>query len=99
MNRVFTFFAQDGKIDPADIGIDPVTDADTFASDFFGMVYFAAGIVCVVVIIAAGILYTTSGGDASKITKAKNALLYAIIGLVVILFAFVITQFILGRFT
>lgn len=99
MNRIFTFFAQNSKIDPADVGIDPVTDADKFASDFFNMVYFAAGIVCVIVIVAAGILYTTAGGDASKITKAKNALLYAVIGLVVVLMAFVITQFIIGRFT
>jgi hypothetical protein len=43
-------------------------------------------------------MYATSAGDSGRVTKAKNALTYAIIGLVVVLLAFTITQFITGRF-
>lgn len=62
------------------------------------MAYFVAGTVAVVVIIVAGIMYATSAGDAGRVTKAKNLITYAIAGLVVVLSAFVITSFVIGRF-
>lgn len=41
--------------------------------------------IAVIVIIYAGILFLTSGGDKGKITKARDALWYAVIGLAIIL--------------
>ena len=38
-------------------------------------------------IIIAGFLFVTSGGDPAKITKAKNIMLYTAIGLAIILFS------------
>lgn len=61
---------------------------------FLGGVYFIAGIIAVIVIIIAGITYVTSSGDPNKTTKAKNQILYAAIGIMVIVTAFVITNFI-----
>lgn len=61
-------------------------------------VYMWAGIICVIIIIVAGFLYATSSGNAANVKKAKDAILGAIVGLVVIMLAFVITQFIIGRF-
>jgi hypothetical protein len=52
----------------------------------------------VIVIIVAGYLYVTSSGDPSNVKRGKEALLGAVIGLVMILMAFSITQFVLGRF-
>ncbi|MNL79813.1 hypothetical protein D3C87_2065000 [compost metagenome] len=52
----------------------------------------------VIVIIIAGFIYTTSGGDAGAVKKAKNMVLYSVVGIVVIALAFVITQFVAGRF-
>jgi hypothetical protein len=49
-------------------------------------------------IIVAGIRYTTSGGDASSVTAAKNTLMYSIIGLVVAILAFAIVNFVLKAF-
>ena len=63
------------------------------------LTYFIAGIVAVIVIIVAGILYVTSSGDPAKVTKAKNTITYAVVGLVIILVAFTITGFVTGRFT
>ena len=72
------------------------------ASDIFinglNLVYYVTGAVAVVVIIIAGIMYISSAGDQNNITKAKNTLLYAIVGLVIIMLAFTITQFVIGRF-
>ncbi len=54
--------------------------------------------VCVVVIIIAGITYTTSGGDSALVAKAKNTLLYAIVGLVVAILAYPIVNYVIGVF-
>lgn len=54
--------------------------------------------VSVIVIILAGIYYTTSGGDASLVKKAKDTLLYAVVGLIVAIMAYSIVNFVIGRF-
>jgi hypothetical protein len=76
----------------------PKLDADAALNGILNTVYFAAGIVAVIVIIISGLLYTTSQGDASKVKKAKDGILYAVVGLVVVLLAFVITNYVIGRF-
>lgn len=59
---------------------------------------FAIGIISVVMIIVGGMRYTLSNGDSSKITTAKNTVLYAVIGLIVAVLAFTIVNFVLARF-
>jgi len=87
------------KIDPAEIGItDPVKSADGAIGTVLTTVYTWAGIVAVLIIIVAGYLYVTSGGNSTQTKRAKDAILGSVIGLVVIIMAFVITQFVLGRF-
>ena len=56
----------------------------------------ALGIVAVVVVILGGIQFVTSTGDPAKTKKAKDTILYGIIGLVVALLAFAIVNFVLG---
>lgn len=53
------------------------------------------GVVAVVVIILGGVTFVTSQGEAAKITKAKNTILYGIVGLVIALLAFAIVNFVL----
>ena len=60
-------------------------------------VYIVAGFVAVIAIIFGGIRYTISNGDASQITAAKNIILYAVIGLVVIISAAAITDFVINN--
>ena len=52
-----------------------------------------AGIIAVIYVIIGGIQYMTSGGDSGKLQKAKNTILYAVIGLVVCVLAFAIVNF------
>ena len=84
------------KIPHGDVGI-PGNNADTLLVDALNTVYYLVGAVAVIVIIVAGFMYITSSGDSGKIAKAKNMLTYAVIGIVVIFFAFAITNFIIGR--
>ena len=53
------------------------------------------GAVSVIMIIIGGFRYIISGGDSSGVSSAKNTILYAIVGLVIVLFAQVIIRFIL----
>ena len=55
------------------------------------------GMVAVIMIILGGIRYTTSNGDAGAIKSAKDTILYAVVGLVVAIFAFAIVNFVVGR--
>lgn len=59
---------------------------------------FLLGVISVIAIIIGGIIYTTSNGDSSKLTQAKNIILYAVIGLVVALLSWGIVRFILEQF-
>lgn len=92
-------FAATEKINPGDIGItDPVTNANTAVTGILNTVYAWAGIICVIIIVVAGYLYVTANSNAQQIKRAKDAIIGAVIGLVVIMSAFLITTFVIGRF-
>ena len=55
-----------------------------------------AGIVSAIFVVYGGISYTTSAGDPSKLKKAKDMILYSLIGLAVVALASVITAFVSG---
>lgn len=57
------------------------------------------GIVAVIMIIIGGFRYVTSGGNDTSVTSAKNTILYAIIGLVVVALAQVLVRFTLSKLT
>ncbi len=56
-----------------------------------GLIALAA----VIMIIIGGLNYTTSQGEATKVKKAKDTILYGVIGLVIALLAFAIVNFVL----
>ncbi|MGB4759502.1 MAG: hypothetical protein WBP26_05620 [Candidatus Saccharimonadales bacterium] len=58
---------------------------------------WVVGIVAVIMIIVGGFKYITSGGDSGKITSAKNSIIYAIIGLIIVALAQIIVQFVLTK--
>lgn len=57
------------------------------------------GIVAVIMIMVAGFKYITAGGDAGQIGSAKNTLVYAIVGLVIVVLAQSIVHFVLHAAT
>lgn len=95
MKNTLLLFAQ--KIDASQAGI-PTLTGDQVLQNGLNLAYFVAGIIAVIVIIVGGIMYATSAGEAGNVTKAKNLILYAVVGLVVIFAAFGITNFVIGRF-
>lgn len=62
------------------------------------LVFPIAGAICVVFMIIGGIQYATSNGNSADVAKAKDTLVYSLVGLVFVIMAFAIVQLILGRF-
>lgn len=56
-----------------------------------------AGFLAIVFIIVAGVKYITSGGDSSKLASAKNSLIYAIIGLIIVALSQFMVRFVLAK--
>ncbi len=50
-------------------------------------------LIAFIYLIMSGVKYITSGGDAAKATEARNGVLNAIIGVIIVLLAFVILRF------
>lgn len=59
---------------------------------------FITGILSGLMVIIGGILYTISSGDQANVTKAKNTITYALVGLVVSLAAFAIVNWVFNAF-
>lgn len=62
------------------------------------IILYILGAIAVLMIILGGIRYTTSNGDSSALTSAKNTILYAVVGLVVAIMSYAIVNFILDAF-
>ena len=80
--------------------VTPVGDGDEKAlsnniTNIINGVIGALGIVAVIVIIIGGVSYMTSTGDAGKVKKAKDTILYGVIGLFICVLAFAIVNFVI----
>ena len=59
------------------------------------IVFGVAGALALLIIIIAALRFITSNGDPQGVAQARNAIIYAAIGLVVCIFAEVIVSFVL----
>lgn len=57
------------------------------------------GVVSVIMIILGGLKYITSGGDGGNVSSAKNTIIYAIVGLIIVALAQFIVRFVLTKIT
>lgn len=100
--HVFTTLADlaNGKIPIGKGGVSGVSTAgaDSLIVHILSAVYMWAGIVCVLIIVIAGLMYATGGDNPQQVSRAKNAIIASIAGLVVVTSAFMITDFVIGKF-
>ena len=73
------------------------TDIRIIIARIIRIVLSLLGIIALVITLYGGFMWMTSAGNAEKIDTAKKILINGVIGLVIILSAFAITQFILSR--
>ncbi|MBC7459225.1 hypothetical protein H7200_00750 [Candidatus Saccharibacteria bacterium] len=77
---------------------DQNADPAVLIKTIVNVLLFIIGLISVIMIIIGGFMYTTSAGDSGQVTKAKNTLLYAVIGLVVAFLAFAIVNYVVNLF-
>ena len=93
MNDIITKFAVGQEIYKVGSGSDTLkADITTILNAVIGVL----GIVAVLVIIIGGVSYMTSSGDAGKVKKAKDTILYGVIGLIICALAAAIVNFVIG---
>jgi len=77
----------------------PGTTIDNTISNIVDILSIIVGIVAVIMIIVGGFRYITSAGNQERVKTAKNTLIYAIIGLVIVALAQIIVAFVLDQAT
>lgn len=78
---------------------DPEETVNNIITTVINIFSLVVGVVSVIMIIIGGLKYITSGGDSGNVSGAKNTILYAIVGLVIVALAQVIVRFVLQRVT
>ena len=58
----------------------------------------AVGAISIIMIVIGGILFALSSGDTQKAAKARSTILYAVVGLIVSIFASAIVKFVFDGF-
>jgi hypothetical protein len=73
--------------------------ASKLAQTVINVLSLIVGAVAVIMLIVGGFRYVTSGGKQESVTGAKNTILYALIGLVIVAVAQVVVHFVLNNVT
>lgn len=79
--------------------VDVTTKINNLVHTVINLLSAIVGVVAVIMIIVGGLRYITSGGNDANVTSAKNTLLYAIIGLIIVALAQIIVRFVLTKVT
>ena len=76
----------------------PHTNLDTAAIQrILNFVFGLAGAIAFIIIIVSGLRYTLSRGDSNNIKTSKEAIIYAIVGLIVAISGYGIVTFVFQR--
>jgi nitrate/nitrite transporter NarK len=67
---------------------------DGIAGQVINIILYIIGIIAVIMLIVGGIQYATSSGDEKRVTKAKNTIIYALLGLAIAILAWTLVNFV-----
>lgn len=81
--------ADDLKLPDTDLG-------ETERDRVLNIIFTLTGSLATIFIIVGGLRYVLAAGNSEKIQQAKNTILYAVVGLLVTIFALVIVNFVIG---
>lgn len=82
------------------LALDPTcNDAGSLLSSVASWMIAIAGTLFFIMLLVGGIQYLASGGNEEATTKAKNTLLWAIVGLIIVLSSWAALSFFLTRIT
>ena len=90
----------DLKLDQGDCspnGENPSTKLNDLIATIVNVLSILVGVLAVIMIIWGGFKFIASGGDSNQVASARQTILYAIVGLLIVAFAQVFVRFILDR--
>jgi Type IV secretion system pilin len=67
-------------------------------NDVINLLSWAIGVIAVVMLIFGGFKFVTSAGDSGKVSSARQTIVYAVIGLIIVALAQTIVKFVVGQF-
>jgi hypothetical protein len=76
---------------------DPLTGTNGVLVKITNIVAIVAGIAAVVIIVLAGIRFITAGGSSEDIAGARRTIVYAVIGLIIIVLGRTLIVFVIGK--
>lgn len=79
-------------------GLDTSIDTNTLVGTIIALALSLLGIIFVVLIIVSGYQWMTAGGNEEAVKTARTRMVNAIIGLVIVLSAYIITAFVFKTF-
>ena len=92
--------ATTGDSDNTDCGTeDAGSNVENIVFTIIDVVSFVVGAISVIMIIVGGLRYITSSGESNNVQAAKNTIMYAIVGLIIVIFAQTIVKFVISRVT
>lgn len=83
--------------DHGDGSTNPLTGQNGLFRGISGVLAFVTGLSVVVIVVVSGLRYATAAGDANKAKSARQAIVAALIGMVIIIFADMFISLILSR--
>jgi hypothetical protein len=78
-------------------GAKAVTKIEETIQNVINLLTIIIGIVAVILIIINGLRFITANGDSNSITSARNGVIYAIVGLIIVALAQLIVRFVISR--
>lgn len=86
----------DSMLNKDDTMLPKVTADAASLQDILLLVFGIAGAIAFLVVVIAGFQFVISGGDPQKVAKARQTILFAVVGLVVCSAAFTIVKLVVG---
>jgi uncharacterized membrane protein YidH (DUF202 family) len=100
MNTITALLSRAAQITTDQVTLPNKVDKEGFLTTQFQsalqVVFIIMGAIAVLIITIAALQYVISAGDPQKVGRAKDTIIYALIGLVVAILAFAIVSFVLN---
>jgi hypothetical protein len=78
-------------------GADSGKSLEQTVTSLINILSIAVGVVAVIMLVVGGFRFVVSAGNDSAVSAAKNTIVYAIVGLVIVALAQIIVHFVLGN--
>ena len=85
------------QADSCSTGLPKVTASSGELQNVLTVFFGIAAVLSVLMIVVGGLMFVTSGGNSENAAKARETIIYSVVGLVVSLSAVVIVQFVIGK--